>query len=226
MRHLLMLLLIIVSYSCSRSQSNSKAIVNSDTVTTEKFITVTSCDSLYISYYPDGKKESEGCIKNGKKEGQWKIWEYQPTGEQKRVKYSTFFNGKKLIELDSVWHERSNILAGIDSTVYRNDTVFNYSVAYFKNGTISTRGQSVNGLAHGINKIWSNKGHLLYEDLYFYGKAVADKEFDKQNGNLKIEKLYDKEGNLQTEKEFDPQTGKLKAERKYKGGNLIKVMKY
>jgi antitoxin component YwqK of YwqJK toxin-antitoxin module len=124
----------------------------------------------YISYYADGKAMYEiGEIKNGLREGVWKLFYQTP---DTLFLEQTYKNGK---------------LNGPQKSYYESGTLYTSSEMidgikegvctwYHPNGTISSTVTYHKDKKDGLQKLWSELGVLTKEEIYKNGELLEEKD--------------------------------------------------
>ena len=129
-----------------------------------------------IFYYDNGKKSSEGNMRDGKPDGYWKT--YYPTGQIKTE------GNRKNFQLDSIWKFYNEKGVLITSISYVNGRKEGLKKNYSPEGILLSEEMYEKDLKHGLTK--------------FYYKSGALKEtipFDKgREEGMAFE--YDEEGNI------------------------------
>jgi antitoxin component YwqK of YwqJK toxin-antitoxin module len=206
-------------------ETQSKTTVEKEQVS--NIIKNENCDSVFVSYYTDGRKKEEGCLLNGKKNGVWRFWSFPEGYIDRDIVTSTYKNGILTLEIDTCWRTNSKQIAAIDSTIYYTvDSSYTKSTSFHKNGKLKQITADINGHPVGISRIWAENGNLMYEDVDEYKKCISAKTYNPQNNMLILEEYFRKKCQVEYSKEYDPETGKLLNEKRYKEGKLIFEKKY
>jgi antitoxin component YwqK of YwqJK toxin-antitoxin module len=200
---------------------------------------------IWINYYPNGSKQSEGNYKNGFKEGIW-IFYFQnqiieekgsyskgkPSGEwnwyfeNKNLRRNGFFvNGKE----NSLFYELNEFGDTLEIGKY-SDGLKNGLWKLHVNDHLEV-GEFKDDKQEGLWKFYYQNGQLAYEGLFSNGLEEGKHKYFYENGKLRetreytagtltgTQKTYDENGVIQTVTEY--QSGK-----KYKiDGKKVKTFK-
>lgn len=198
-----------------------------------------------VFYYDNGKKSSEGNMKDGKPDGYWK--NYYKSGILK------IEGNRKNFQLDSIWKfysEKGRLTKTID---YREGKKNGYTITYDTSQKMISKETFINDVKHGYSWSYYTSGKIKTSIPYVNGKpdgtgyeynedSVIISIIKYQGGILAgIEKINRKDANGNKQgvwKEFF-EPGKIKSEVKYKDdvkdgyeksydakGNLINTEKF
>ena len=117
------------------------------------------------TWHKNGKKEREGKIRNGKKEGLWKSW--WPSGQERsEVHYK---NGHR-DGLETTWHRNGRKES---EHHYKNGKRDGPATWWYDNGMLHIEGYWENGKKDGVETTWDKNGRVMYKvlakdgDLFF-----------------------------------------------------------
>lgn len=122
-------------------------------------------NGLFVYYYINGQKQSEGEIVNNKKVGYWTEWH----DNGKLLAVGKFVNNKP----DSIWnyYDNEGKLRQVDSYTSGKQT---YKTFYFSNGTVWCKGPCVNSLPDGEWMYWNADGRLYMRGYYSRGRVYGE----------------------------------------------------
>ncbi len=195
-----------------------------------------------IFYYPSGKKQSEGFLKQGKPDGYWK--NYYENGQLKSE------GNRKNFELDSTWkfysdsgnlsleinylNEKKN---GLRKTFLKDEIIEETFVDDVKNGPsyhlysdgkVKEKSNFINGREEGVAKEYSPSGQIITLTEYRKGYVINTENINRSREGLKHGVWKDFYDNEQVKSEGTYSYGKRDGYFKEYDikGNLIKLEKY
>jgi antitoxin component YwqK of YwqJK toxin-antitoxin module len=211
----------------------------------QKNDTTTAKNGYNIFYFDNGKKSSEGTMKNGKADGYWK--NYYKTGILKNE------GNRKDFLLDSIWKfyndkgqltktfnyskgKKNGYVVNYDSAGivtsrenFVNDIKQDTSYNYYKTGLVKQSIPFKNGKADGISYVYSPD--TLVTNIIHYKMGYVEKQEKinqtDENGNKQgIWKKFYKNGTLAKEERFKDGTVDGYTKEYDKKGNLQEIKKY
>lgn len=201
---------------------------------------------LTVFYYPDGKKSSEGIIRNGKPDGYWKT--YYASGaiksEGNRVNFlldSTwkFYSEDGIVVVSYSYKEgkKNGIKKTFDPKTgalltdenYVDDVKQGESIAYFPGGAVKSRTKFVEGKEEGIAYEYNEEGVIQSIITYRYGftsKIERINRKDKNGWKQGVWKDFYDDGKVKLEGRYtdDKKDGYFKEYDKK--GSLVSTTKY
>ena len=198
-----------------------------------------------IFYFDNGKKSSEGTMKNGKADGYWK--NYYKTGVLKNE------GNRKDFQLDSIWkfyNEKGQLVKtflyskgkknGYISTYdtagfvvskenYINDIKQDTSYLYYPSGLVKQSIPFKNGKADGISYIYSSDTlitNIIHYQMGYIEKQEKINQVDENGQKQGMWKKFYKNGTIQKEERYKDGSVDGYVKEYDKKGNLEEIKKY
>src|ERR1041385_6947816 len=164
-------------------------------------------NGLFTSYYPDGKKFTEGNYLNNMKVGTWNKW-YESGNKGQEINYS---NGK-LDGISKTWHKNGTLLSQIK---YENGKEV-YSWNWYSNGKFFSSSYWENGLEDGTFRIYDSlpDDTLPIQIINYSNGKKNGLKLERKNG-IVVEEDYYKEDLLNGVSRTWDTNGKLLTEENY-----------
>ena len=166
-----------------------------------------------------GQYDSEGNLKNGKKDGMWTWW--HDNGQKKEVLYykdGKIINGIKFDYYKSGQIFSKIIYSGEDKNIYPD--INGKWIQWHSNGQKSWETDYKDGEMDGKNMSWYENGQIEGESTYKDGKQDGKRTWWYENGQIKSEENY-KDGKLGGEFKKWDENGQ---ESKYKDSKLHSIL--
>lgn len=146
-----------------------KVLNNWDIDSTKK---VSNGNGIYVSYYEDTNGIFEtGEIKNGLREGVWKMYFL---ASDTLLQEKNYKNGK-LNGLEKVFFESGQLYTTCEMIDDRKEGVCTW---YHSNGSISSTATFHDDKKEGIQKMYSELGTLIKEEVYKKGELIEEKNIE------------------------------------------------
>lgn len=121
---------------------------------------------------------------NGQKEGLWLSYH-----NNKMLSDSTVYLHDKQIGTSLLWHPNGYLF----DSIYSNDDGSGFSVSWFDNGSISSRGKySAGHKQHGLWKYYHKNGNISPLETYYDSDIIDKKYFDEMGIRMTDTTNYDR----------------------------------
>lgn len=147
------------------------------------------------SYYPDGRKMSEGLYLNEKREGEWKYYNQDTI----LISEEHYENGLAV----GVWKNYYQNGALLEEITYKNGVKDGPWKQYYYDGPVKLSAKNINGKLEGLATFYHPNGRVMisgpYKNhrkdgvwMYMDNKGVAEKKEVWADGFLMAEEYYNK----------------------------------
>ncbi len=204
------------------------------------FLNGESFSGKLLLEYDSGNLYSEGMIKNGFKEGEWrtfyetgelKILEYFTEGLRKDKYFEYYKNGQTEIEgnffddlKNGIWkmyYETGEIKQTGKFVLGKEQGDF---ISYYKNGNVKVKTHYEEGEKYGGYKSFYEDGNLELQTVYRYDKEDGDLISYYENGQVKI-KTHKNKGKENGERKEYYENGNLRLEGRHIDGKEEGIFK-
>jgi len=154
-------------------------------------------EGMYISWYPNGGKYTEGRMVGGKRDGKWSFW--YNNGQIAAV--SPYVSGKR-----NGWEEEWNESGQITQRGYfKDDLLDGVYTTWYDNGVVHSEKTYNLGKATGLESVWHDNGKLQMQGSWDdYGNRHGEWcEWDR-NGNLMNKIWYENGKEVRREEHSAP----------------------
>ena len=137
-------------------------------------------DGLHKSYTADGRLVESITFKDGKRNGETKIYHYDANGKQYLYEKVNYLNGRKNGTEVSYFKN-----AKISKTsVYKNDLLDGPMISYHPNGTVAFKGNFIHNQLEGkVYRYYDNK-QLQSVETYLHSNKQGVAKYYKRDGSL------------------------------------------
>jgi antitoxin component YwqK of YwqJK toxin-antitoxin module len=134
-------------------------------------------EGLFVYYYENGNKSSEGNYVAGKSEGVWKFW--FESGELKSE--GEYLDNEK----DGVWNYWYQNGEQKVKEIYKKGSI-TFGEVYHMNGKLSCKGNYSNGVEMGIWTYWNSDERIILKGNFRNGKRDGEWIRTFREGEMKI----------------------------------------
>jgi antitoxin component YwqK of YwqJK toxin-antitoxin module len=171
-----------------------------------------SREGVFVYYFSNGIKSTEGAYKNGKAHGLWKSW-YKDGQLNSETNYEDDLNEGPSV----LYHKNGTVKAKMS---FINDEKEGISVFYYENGNLEEEYNFFKGKKNGVYKSFYSSGQIKEKGSYEKDSLVGLVESYWSNGNVSFKGMYadNKEEGLHT---WFHQNGNKSCEVEYKNGVFV-----
>ena len=171
-----------------------------------------SREGVFVYYFSNGIKSTEGAYKNGKAHGLWKSW-YKDGQLNSETNYEDDLNEGPSV----LYHKNGTVKAKMK---FINDEKEGISVFYYENGNLEEEYNFFKGKKNGVYKSFYSSGQIKEKGSYEKDSLVGLVESYWSNGNVSFKGMYadNKEEGLHT---WFHQNGNKSCEVDYKNGVFV-----
>lgn len=194
----------------------SNQLQMSGTYTSNKLLN-NSREGIFIYYFSNGNKSSEGTYKKGKRVGVWKSW--FKNGQLK----SEGNYDDDLRQGSFVFYHKNGVVKS--KTTFVDNEKDGLSIFYFDNGNLDEEFSFFKGKKNGYFKTFYENGNIKSKGNYEKDSLLGDYESYWKNGNLSFKGNYtdNKRNGVQV---YYHSNGKKSCEVEYKNGVFIDAYFY
>lgn len=127
-------------------------------------------DTILVNYYANGRKESEGGLKNGQKNGYAKLY-YENGG----LKQKGLWKDDKQEGIWEFYYKNGSISAKI---YFKNNKQDGLSIHYYNNGNVSEKANWENGNLNGEAEEFYYNGSIKRKTKWANGEKLSEQFFD------------------------------------------------